>query len=118
MYFHRIQNPQWFALGAMLLVLGSPVEAQQWQEARTAATTLGIQLVSLEVRTAGELDKSSESATGGRVDAFLVLRNPLFYVLRTRIVTLAEKSRLPGMYPSREFVDARGLMRYGANNDA
>ena len=118
MYFHRIQNPQWFALGAMLLVLGSPVEAQQWQEARTAATTLGIQLLSLEVRTSGELDKSSESATRGRVDALLVLRNPLFYVLRKRIVTLAEKGRLPGIYPSKEFVDAGGLMSYGANNDA
>jgi ABC-type uncharacterized transport system substrate-binding protein len=94
---------------------GSPL---QWQEARTAATTLGIQLLSLEVRTSGELDKSSESATRGRVDALLVLRNPLFYVLRKRIVTLAEKSRLPGMYPSREFVDAGGLMSYGANNDA
>jgi putative ABC transport system substrate-binding protein len=94
---------------------GSPL---QWQEARTAATTLGIRLLSLEVRTSGELDKSNESATRGRVDALLVLRNPLFYVLRKRIVTLAEKSRFPGMYPSREFVDAGGLMSYGANNNA
>jgi putative ABC transport system substrate-binding protein len=90
----------------------------QWHETQTAATTLGIQLLSLEVRTSGEVDKAIETATRGRVDALLVVRNPLFYVLRKRIVTLAEKSRLPGMYPSSEFVDAGGLMSYAANNDA
>ncbi len=90
----------------------------QWQETQTAAGALGIQILPLEVRTAGELDKSIESATRGRVDALLVLRNVLFYVLRKRLVILAEKSRLPGMYPSSEFVDDGGLMSYGANNNA
>jgi putative ABC transport system substrate-binding protein len=94
---------------------GSPL---QWQETQTAAGALGIQILPLGVRTAGELDKSIESATRGRVDALLVLRNVLFYVLRKRLVTLAEKSRLPGMYPSSEFVDDGGLMSYGANNNA
>lgn len=94
---------------------GSPL---QWQEAQTASGSLGIQLLPLEVRTAGELDKSIESATRGRVDALLVLRNVLFYVLRKRLVILAEKSRLPGMYPSSEFVDDGGFMSYGANNNA
>jgi len=88
----------------------------QWHETQTAATTLGIQLLSLEVRTSGEVDKAIETATRGRVDALLVLRNPLFYVLRKRIVTLAEKSRLRGIYPGWEFVEAGGLMSYAANN--
>jgi putative ABC transport system substrate-binding protein len=90
--------------------------ALQWQQTRTAATTFGIQLLSLEIRSSGELDKAIESATRGRVDALLVLRNPLFYVLRKRIVTLAEKSRLRGIYPGWEFVEAGGLMSYTANN--
>jgi putative tryptophan/tyrosine transport system substrate-binding protein len=92
--------------------------ALQWRETQAAATRLGIQLLSLEVRTSGELDKAVESATRARVDTLLVLRNPLFYVLRKRIVNLAEKSRLPGMYPSSEFVDDGGLMSYAANNNA
>ncbi len=92
--------------------------ALQWRETRTAATTLGIQLLSLEVRTSGELDRAVETATRGRVDALLVLRNPLFYVLRKRIVTLAEKGRLPGMYPISDFVEAGALMSYSGNNDA
>ena len=34
---------------------------------------------------------------------------------QTRIVGFALKSRLPSMYPGREFVDAGGLMYYGAD---
>ena len=34
-----------------------------------------------------------------------------------RIVELAARNRLPGMYQAREFVDAGGLMSYGANLD-
>jgi putative tryptophan/tyrosine transport system substrate-binding protein len=91
--------------------------ALQWQETRTAAAALGIQLLSLEVRTPGEIDKAIESATRGRRDGLLVLRNPLFYVLRKRIVTLAEKGRLPAMYPIGDFVEGGGLMSYSGNND-
>ncbi len=47
-----------------------------------------------------------------------MLRDPLSFALRKRIVPLAEKSRLPGMYPFSEFVEAGGLMSYAANNDA
>jgi putative tryptophan/tyrosine transport system substrate-binding protein len=94
---------------------GSP---RQWQETQTAAGALGIQLVSLKLQISDELDKAIESATRGGTNALLVLRNVLFYVLRKRIVNLAEKSRFPGMYPSSEFVDDGGLMSYGANNNA
>jgi ABC-type uncharacterized transport system substrate-binding protein len=90
----------------------------QWRETRTAATALGIQILSLEVRSPDELEKAIETATRGRVDGLLVLRNPLFYVLRKRIVTLAEKARLPGIYSVGDFVDTGGLMSYSGNNDA
>jgi ABC-type uncharacterized transport system substrate-binding protein len=92
--------------------------ALQWRETRTAATALGLQLLSLEARTPGELDKAIEGATRGRVDGLLLLRNPLFYVLRKRIVTLAENGRLPVMYPISDFVEAGGLMSYSGNNEA
>jgi putative tryptophan/tyrosine transport system substrate-binding protein len=97
---------------------GDSGSALQWRETRTAATALGIQILSLEVRSPDELEKAIETATRGRVDGLLVLRNPLFYVLRKRIVTLAEKARLPGIYSVGDFVDAGGLMSYSGNNDA
>jgi putative tryptophan/tyrosine transport system substrate-binding protein len=39
-----------------------------------------------------------------------------FFAERKRIVELAGKYRLPGIYPQKEFVDEGGLMSYGADN--
>jgi putative ABC transport system substrate-binding protein len=39
----------------------------------------------------------------------------MFINERRRLVDLAAKNRLPAVYPLREFVDAGGLMAYGAN---
>src|SRR5262249_56614260 len=52
-----------------------------------------------------------------RADAFIVMPSPMLFGEHQRIVELAAKSRLPGMYQAREFVDAGGLMSYGANLD-
>jgi ABC-type uncharacterized transport system substrate-binding protein len=90
----------------------------QWEETQTAARALGIQLLSLEVRTPDEIEKAIEAATRGRVGALVVLNDPLAYLLRKRIVALAEKVRLPGMYPLDDFVQAGGLMSYSPNHDA
>src|SRR6266446_9919734 len=40
---------------------------------------------------------------------------PMFYVELRRIAKLAVKNRLPACYVLREFVEAGGLMSYGAN---
>ena len=39
----------------------------------------------------------------------------VLYANRTRIVDLAQRHRLPAMYPNREYVDAGGLMWYGVS---
>ena len=39
----------------------------------------------------------------------------MFFNERRHLVDLAAKNRLPAVYPWREFVDAGGLMSYGAN---
>jgi len=71
----------------------------QWQETQTAAGALGIQILPLEVRTAGELDKSIESATRGRVDALLVLRNVLFLRSSKTACNLGRKEPAAGDVP-------------------
>jgi putative ABC transport system substrate-binding protein len=45
----------------------------------------------------------------------MVQTNPLFIRYRRRIVELAARSRVPAVYGEREFVDAGGLMFYGAS---
>ena len=90
----------------------------QWQEAQTAAQLLGIQLLSLEVRSPNEMDKAIEEAKRGRANGLLVLSDALFYLHRRQVTSLAEKARLPAMYPLDDFVAAGGLMSYSPNNEA
>ena len=45
----------------------------------------------------------------------MVLRSPLFGLDRDRIIALAAQHRLPTMFPARVWVEAGGLMSYGAD---
>ena len=53
--------------------------------------------------------------TTGRAGALTVLVSPMFFGERRRLVDLAAKTRLPTVYPWREYVHAGGLMAYGAD---
>ena len=55
------------------------------------------------------------SMTRERVDGFVELGSPLFFNYRARLAELALKHRLPGAFGVKEFVDAGGLMSYGAD---
>jgi putative ABC transport system substrate-binding protein len=48
-------------------------------------------------------------------DALFVLDDPLLIDDRARIIDFAKKSRLPAMYGLKQFVEAGGLMSYGAD---
>jgi putative ABC transport system substrate-binding protein len=50
-----------------------------------------------------------------RPDGLYVIGSPLMNANQKRIVGFALKSRLPSMYGRREFVDAGGLIYYGAD---
>jgi putative ABC transport system substrate-binding protein len=53
--------------------------------------------------------------TKARAGALTVMGTPMFFTERRRLVDLAAKNRLPAAYGSRDYVDAGGLMAYGAN---
>jgi putative ABC transport system substrate-binding protein len=80
-----------------------------------AARALGVQLRVHEVRDPTEFDKTFEATTRERAGALMVLPDPMFVSQRGRIVALAAKSRLPAMYAHLEYIDAGGLMFYGAS---
>jgi ABC-type uncharacterized transport system substrate-binding protein len=84
-------------------------------DAEVAARALGIQLQLVQALGPDEFDNAFLSVTRGHADALIVLPSPMLYVEHGRIVDLAAKNRLPAMYQAREFVDAGGLMSYGAN---
>ena len=67
------------------------------------------------VRDPGQFESAFAAMADARARALIVVTDPLTVRYRSQIVDLAAKSRLPAMYGFREFVDAGGLMAYGAN---
>ena len=82
------------------------------KETQDAANALAMQLHSFELRHVDDIDKAF-AETNNRVDAVLVIISPFVTLHSKRIVDLALKHRLPGMYPTRQFVEESGLMAYG-----
>ena len=74
--------------------------------------TLRLQIQSLEVRMASELESSLESAVSNRAGALFVPAG-LASVYRKRIMEFAAKKRLPVMFNDSESAEAGGLMSYG-----
>jgi putative ABC transport system substrate-binding protein len=100
---------------AVLRNPSSPGRETLWAETSAAAHTLGLQWRALDITDAGQVDQLFEAATRDRADGLVVIRDPLTNTLRPRIIALTVRHRLPAMYATREFVDAGGLMVYGAN---
>jgi putative tryptophan/tyrosine transport system substrate-binding protein len=94
--------------------VGNPSKVSEMGEVQTLARTLGIGVVPLEIRQVGDIAPAFQ-ALEGRADALFVCGDTLTTSNSTRITTLALIARMPTMYPSREHVDAGGLMSYGPN---
>src|SRR4029077_8697580 len=99
---------------ATLADVDNPYAALDLRQLNEAARTLGIEVLSFEIRRSEELD-SVFDAVKRRTDALYVLPVPLSLANRTRINTLALGARLPTLYGVREYVEAGGLMSYGPN---
>jgi putative ABC transport system substrate-binding protein len=80
---------------------------------QVAAKAMAVQLQSLQVRSSDELESGFRTATTGKAGALVVLQSALINTLRTGIVELAAKSRLPTMFEEGTHVEAGGLMSYG-----
>ncbi len=80
-----------------------------------AARALGLTIQSWEVRAADGFEKVFAALNKQRPDGLYVPGGPLMHANRKRIAGFALKSRLPSVYSSREYVEAGGLMSYGAD---
>ena len=83
------------------------------QAVETAGEKLGVQLVMVPARTVEDFEGAFSTMSREHVGGFLVVASPLFSLDRARLADLALKHRLPGMFGSRENVEAGGLMSYG-----
>jgi putative ABC transport system substrate-binding protein len=101
----------------VLRTLGSNTDLQL-KELRAAGTALKLNLEEIDTqRDAKGLESAFQIAKQKRVGAIITTTGNRFFAERKRIVELAGKYRLPAIYPQDEFVEAGGLMSYGADYD-
>ncbi len=93
-----------------------PLNVLQVKEALpVAARALRLTIQPWEVRAVDDFERVFAATSKQRPDGLYVPGGPLMTGNRKRIVGLALKSQLPSVYDRREFVDAGGLMSYGAD---
>ena len=80
-----------------------------------AARALRLTLQPWEVRGTDGFERVFAALNKQRPDGLYVFPGPQMLANRKRIADFALKSRLPSIYVSREYVDAGGLMSYGAD---
>jgi putative ABC transport system substrate-binding protein len=94
----------------------TPLRAGRQQTIQAAARQLGMQLTPVRgVRKADDLDGAFALAVKDRAGGVLVLSSAFFSSHAQRIASLAAKTRLPAIYEHQGFVEAGGLMSYGAS---
>ena len=100
---------------APVAVLWDRFSLSWWQATEAAARERRWKLLSIEIRNAGEIEGAFRAATDARSGALLVFASSLLDPQRRRIAELAVRSRLPAMYHLRFYVEADGLISYGAD---
>jgi putative ABC transport system substrate-binding protein len=88
------------------------------QDAQTAAKALGLALHSVGVREVAELETAFVSISRERAGALSVISDGFMFTNRNLVTALAARNRLPAIYPSSGYVEAGGLMSYGASLSA
>ncbi|MFL6799880.1 MAG: ABC transporter substrate-binding protein, partial [Xanthobacteraceae bacterium] len=95
--------------------LGERTDKDMLKGAEAAGRALGMQLQFVDARGLENFDRAFSEMTSARAGGLTVLPSARLLREHRHLVDLAAKNRLPGVYTSREFVDAGGLMAYGAN---
>ena len=93
-----------------------PGPAIAFRKYEAAAHAFKLEMRSLEVRgPKPDFEKAFEGAKRARVEALIVVINPLIIQYAEQVFELANKNRLVSMAEDSQFVDAGGLISYGAN---
>ena len=96
----------------VLLTSTAPSHRPASHAVAAAAQQLGVQVLTVPVRTPEDLDGAFAMMARERVNGFLAVASPLTRSQRALLAELALKYRLAGMFGTRENVEAGGLMSY------
>jgi len=85
------------------------------REVEAAARAMGLQIRVLNANTSCEIDTAFATLASERPDALFVSSSTLFGARRIQLTQWATHHRVPATYSARQYVEAGGLMSYGAS---
>jgi len=107
---------QAFPEKTQLAMLFDGQSADQFGAAERAAKALNLQVQAIRLENPPyDVEAAFRGAISGGAQMVLVLSSPLFLPQRNRIAELASAHRLPSMFIAKHWVEAGGLMAYGAD---
>lgn len=112
--FLRLAVPE--ASNVAVLAPGDPEQPLMravWSVLEQGARTLHVSLQRFQIRSNVEqLDDALGAMTTRRPDALLTLNDPLFLIHRARILSTADRLRLPTMFQAKEYTADGALLAY------
>jgi putative ABC transport system substrate-binding protein len=99
-----------------LAIMGylNPLSALEHAEAQAAASKLGLEVITLEIRQRQDIALAFDGLKS-RADALYVTNSAFLAANQLRITVSALEARLPTVFGSRSWLDAGGLMSYGSS---
>ncbi|HWZ41743.1 MAG TPA: ABC transporter substrate-binding protein [Bradyrhizobium sp.] len=99
---------------ALLVNPKGTLAERQIKDAMTAAERLNQRVHVLNMSTLSEIDTAFEAMKGLKIGAYIVSTDPFFgFIGQKRLIELAVRYKLPGIFNAREEAGAGGLMSYG-----
>ncbi|MFL5107422.1 MAG: ABC transporter substrate-binding protein [Xanthobacteraceae bacterium] len=85
----------------------------QFAAVQAVAPSLGVELIPIDLRDAGEIERAVTAIARGANGGMIVTGSALAFVHHNLILSLANRHRLPVVYWNRRFVTGGGLISYG-----
>ena len=93
----------------------NPNAEPQVRDLQAAARALGTQLIVLDTGSEPEIDSAFATLPQRRIKALVATADGFLISQQDHLVALAARYAVPTMYPLRQYVDAGGLISYGAS---
>ena len=106
------------ARAVVLYNSNDPNKRLEFEQLEAAAERLRVVVRALEVVDATGIEEAFAAAASEHAEAMIVLMDAFTIFHRRRIADLALEHRLPSVFGFKEFVDAGGLLSYGASRGA
>jgi putative ABC transport system substrate-binding protein len=98
-----------------VLAYRAPAMRTSIKETEDAARILHLQFQLLEITAPDQLESVFDAAKKQRANALVQIQAAFLVPYQQRIIELAAKNRLPAMFNNQVYVEAGGLMSYGAD---